>query len=85
MKLKATLSRMLRMCPAAWRIWMASVRLTALVLLGAFVLLLGWGGSMWFGSRLYWTAMALYETGQSLLLVGALLSVCIEDVYTSRR
>ena len=44
MKLRKTIGRMLSMCPAAWYIFITSVKLTAFVLLCAFVLLLGWGG-----------------------------------------
>ena len=73
------------MCPAAWYIFITSVKLTAFVLLCAFVLLLGWGGSMAEGYREYMTAMSLYEIGQALLLIGVLFSVCIEDIQTSRR
>lgn len=76
---------MLGMCPAAWIIFIWSVRLTAFVLVCAFLLLLGCGGSMAEGYERYMTAMSLYETGQALLLIGAILPVCIEDVYTSRR
>ena len=37
------------------------------------------------GYTQYMTAMSLYEIGQALLLIGAIFSVCIEDVQTSRR
>ena len=37
------------------------------------------------GYRLYMTAMSLYETGQALLLIGAIFSVCIEDAQSGRR
>ena len=82
MKLQKTLRRMLRMCLDAWYIFICSVKLTAFVLLCAFVLLLDWNGSMQEGYTQYMTAMSLYEIGQSLLLVGAIFSVCIEDVQT---
>lgn len=86
MKLRKTIRRMLGMCPEAWYIFISAVRLTAFVLLCAFVLLLGWGGRMeGEGYRLYMTAMALYETGQALLLIGALFSVFIEDAQSSSR
>jgi len=85
MKLRKTVQRMLDMCPGAWYIFITSVKLTAFVLCCAFVLLLGWGGSMMDGYREYMTAMSLYEIGQALLLVGVLFSVLIEDVQTSRR
>ncbi len=83
--LKKTIRRMLCMCPAAWTIFIWSVRLTAFVLVCAFVLLLGWGGSLAEGYERYMTAMSLYEIGQALLLIGAILPVCIEDVYITRR
>ena len=86
MKLRKTVRRMLAMCPDAWYIFICSIKLTAFVLLCAFVLLLGWGGRMAEGGyRLYMTAMSLYETGQALLLIGALFSVLIEDAHSSRR
>lgn len=85
MKLKKTIRRMLAMCPDAWYIFITSVKLTAFVLICAFVLLIGWDGSMSEGYRQYMTAMSLYEIGQSLLLIGVIFSVCIEDVQTSRR
>ena len=86
MKTKKTIRRMLAMCPDAWYIFITSVKLTAFVLLCAFVLLLGWNGSMAEdGYRLYMTAMSLYETGQALLLIGVLFSVLIEDAQTGRR
>lgn len=85
MKLRKTVKRMLIMCPDAWYIFISSVKLTAFVLLGAFMLLLSWGGSMLEGYTQYMTAMSLYEIGQALLLIGTIFSVCIEDVQTSRR
>ena len=85
MKLKKTVRRMLCMCPDAWYIFICSIKLTAFVLLCAFVLLLGWEGTMKEGGyRLYMTAMSLYETGQALLLIGAVFSVCIEDAQSGR-
>ncbi|MCR5577086.1 MAG: hypothetical protein K6F56_08770 [Oscillospiraceae bacterium] len=86
MKLRKTVRRMLAMCPGAWYIFISSIKLTAFVLLCAVVLLLGWGGRMAEGGyRLYMTAMTLYETGQALLLVGALFSALIEDAQSGRR
>lgn len=85
MKLRKTIGRMLDMCPAAWYIFMISVKLTAFLLLCAFVLLLGWRGSMEHGYTQYMTAMSLYEIGEALLLIGVLFSVFIEDAYSSRR
>ena len=84
MKLRKTLLRMLAMCPYAWFIFISCVKLTAFLLLCAFLLLLSWGGSMAEGYTQYMTAMSLYETGESLLLLGALFSVCIEDASAHR-
>ena len=85
MKMKKTIRRMLSMCPDAWYIFITSVKLTAFVLVCAFILLLGWNGSMLDGYRQYMTAMSLYEIGQALLLIGVIFSVCIEDIQTSSR
>ncbi|MBQ3703008.1 MAG: hypothetical protein II885_09665 [Oscillospiraceae bacterium] len=85
MKIKMTVRRMLEMCPGAWYIFISSVKLTAFVLFCAFLLLLSCNGNMTEGYTQYMTAMSLYEIGQALLLIGAVFSVCIEDVYISRR
>ena len=84
MRIKKTVRRMLRMCPDAWYIWISAIKLTAFLLFCAFMLLLQWDGSMAQGYRQYMTAMALYETGQALLLIGALFSVFIEDLQSGR-
>lgn len=85
MKLRKTVRRMLEMCPAAWYIFIVSVKLTAFVLFCAFLLLLAWQGSMAEGYTQYMTAMSLYEIGQGLLLIGVVFSACIEDAQSSRR
>lgn len=85
MMLRKTVQRMLTMCPDAWYIFITSIKLTAFVLICAFVLLLGWNGSMAEGYRQYMTAMSLYEIGEALLLIGVIFSVCIEDIQMSRR
>lgn len=68
-------NRMLDMCPEAWYIFIRSIQLTAFMLLCAFVLLLESSGR----HDLYMTAFSLYETGQIVILLGAICSVCIED------
>ena len=85
MRMNQIIRRMLKMCPDAWYIFLSAVRLTAFLLLCAFVLLLDWGGSMATGYTSYMTAMALYETGEAVLLVGVLFSAIIEDVQTDKR
>jgi len=76
--IKKILNRMLCMCPDAWYIFIRSIQLTAFVLLCSFVLMLESDGR----DDLYMTAMTLYETGQALILIGALFSVFIEDAQS---
>ena len=79
MKLRKTVSRMLGMCPAAWAVFIHTLRFSCLLLFLSVVLLIRYetpGESY----RLYQTAMALYELPQALLLVAVLGSVCIEDL-----
>lgn len=76
--IKKILYRILSMCPDAWYIFIRSIQLTAFILLCAFVLLLECRGR----HELYMTAMTLYETGQALILIGALFSVFIEDAHS---
>lgn len=78
MIIKKIIKRMLCMCPDAWYIFIRSLQLTAFVLLCSFVLLLESNGR----HELYMTAMTLYETGQALILIGALFSVFIEDAQS---
>ena len=80
MKLKATVRRMLAMCPAAWYILIRTLQLCCVLLLCSIALLHARGSSMSEGYTLYRTALALNETAQALLLIAVLLSVCIEDV-----
>lgn len=82
MKIKMILGRMLTMCPEAWYIFMLAVKLTAFLLFCAFALLLECGGDLTEHYRLYMTAISLNETGQALLLIGVLFSVCIEDLHS---
>lgn len=69
---------MLRMCPDAWYIFIRSIQLTAFVLFCSFILMLECEGR----HDVYMTAMCLFETGQALLLIGAIFSVCIEDIQS---
>ena len=75
MTIKKIIKRMLNMCPDAWYIFIRSIQLTAFMLLCAFALLLECSGR----HDLYMTAFSLYETGQIIILMGALCSVIIED------
>jgi hypothetical protein len=82
MKLRATLLRMLNMCPAAWYIFIRSIQLSCTLLLGAILLLLAWDGDMLQHYTLYMTAIALNETAQAVLLPGVLIPVILEDLQS---
>ena len=84
--MKLIVHRMLGMCPIAWRLFLLSLQLSCALLLVSAMLQLGVlpspdGGQSSDGGQL---AAALYELPQALLLVGLLLSVCIEDVVSRR-
>ena len=76
--------RMLCMCPDAWYIFIRSIQLTAFILICAFVLMLESQGNLFEKHELYMIAVTLYETGQAILLIGAVFSVCIEDIQSSK-
>ncbi len=86
LKLRATLRRMLDMCPLAWYIFIRSIQLSCALLLGALLLLIAWDGDMLQHYALYRSAIALSECAQVVLLVGMLLlPVIIEDVQGGER
>ena len=70
---------MLDMCPAAWRVFLLSLQLSCVMLILSLMLYTGVLPEPG-GTRL---AAALYEMPQAVLLIGLLVSVCLEDV--SRR
>jgi len=78
MKIKATIRRMLTMCPQAWYIFIRTIQLSAALLLLAVFLLIAHQSS---GSyQLYETAWALFELPQALILIAGIGSACIEDI-----
>ncbi|MCR5663973.1 MAG: hypothetical protein K6G17_03730 [Oscillospiraceae bacterium] len=78
MKLKAIIDRMCRMNETAWTLFKSSLQLSVALLFSGLLLTVGDDGSL-AGHTLARTAMACYETPQSLLLIGLLLSVVAED------
>ena len=82
MPFKEIIRRMLNMSSDAWYIFIRSIQLTAFILFCAFILLLGYEGTLFEHYDLYMTAIMLFETGQALLLIGALFSVLIEDAQS---
>ena len=84
MPVKKIFRRMLAMCPAAWRITLASLRIGCLLLAAALLLLAAWRADP-VGSRiLYIRAHALNESCQALLLVSMLAAAIVEDQHTER-
>ena len=80
MKLKATINRILQMCPQAWYIFIRTLQLSAALLLFAVFLLIeseNRGGC----HDLYSAAWALYELPQALILIAGIGSACIEDIF----
>lgn len=76
------LRRAARMCPPAYRVQKLSVILACILLAAAFLLL---SGIEMFSVRTYRTfrmVYALLENSSSVLFVGVLGAVCIEDRYT---
>ncbi len=81
--MKKILFRMLRMCPAAWYIFINGIKLCAILLIGCVVVLANAELYPDFHCALK-LAAALNETAQSVLLLSVFSSVLIEDVSTSR-
>ena len=82
MKLLAIVKRMLDMRPLSWYIFIRSIQLSCVLLLGAVLLLIAWCGDMLGHYTLYMTALALNETAQAVLLIGLLLPVIVEDLQS---
>lgn len=76
--IKAVYHRMLSMCPSAWRIFLSSLQLSCLLLLGSLLIHTGIVTPP-DSSRL---AAALFELPEAILLIGLLGSVCLEDFYS---
>ena len=82
MKLRATVRRMLCMCPAAWYIFIRGIQLCCVLLFGAVMLLIAWDGDLLGRYPFFRTAEALNETAQAVLLLVVILPVCVEDLKT---
>lgn len=79
MKFKATVKRMLLMCPQAWYIFIRTLQLSAALLLFAVFLLIE-NESRSGCYQLYRTAWALYELPQALILIAGIGAACIDDI-----
>ena len=80
MKLRAVVRRMLAMSEPAWTIFSRSLQISCMLLFCSFLLLLDTGPLVQSYPQ-YITALALYETPQGILLLGLILSVCLEEFY----
>lgn len=80
MKIRQIIERMLKMCPAAWYIFIRTLQLSCVLLFSSWVLLTEYIST---GSySLYKLSMALYELPQALLIISMIGSVCVEDLHT---
>lgn len=79
MKLRAILSRVVKMCTAAWTLLIRSLQLSCVLLICALVMLFAFdtGGGKY---EFYIQALALQEYAQVPLLIGAIIPVCLEDL-----
>lgn len=83
MKLKQTICRMSRMTDPAWYIFKRSLQLCLALLCCGLLLTLGDLSSQ-SGHELKNLAMALYETGEAVLLIGGIFSVVVEAQQSRR-
>ncbi len=80
MIIKKIIRRMLAMHPAAWYIFINSIKLSCAIL--AVSVLLFAAGSEPYQDSLISAAIALSELPQAILLLAVIVSVCIEDRLT---
>ena len=81
MKIKNIICRMLKMCPAAWSIYIRTMQLCCVLLILSAFILIQCDSAAWSYER-YMLAMGLYELPQALLLVSLIGSVCVEDLQS---
>ncbi len=77
--IKSVASRMTQMCRPAWIVFLSSLQLCCLLLTASLLLYAGL-----FPDAPRSLAAALYELPEAILLIGVLISVCIEDAYRGR-
>lgn len=82
MKIKLTLKRMLSMCPEAWYIFIRTLQLCCVLCLCASALLFEFHSGMMGNYKLYMLSIALNETSQAVLLIGVIVSFCIEALQS---
>ena len=79
MKLKATIDRMLHMCPEAWRVFLRALQLGCCLLLCSVFLLYVWDADHTHGWHFLQLSASLQETAQLSLLAAVILPPCIEE------
>lgn len=82
MTVKKIIRRMLCMHPAAWYIFINSVRASCAMLAGSILLFAAGGWDSMGHYELYSAAVTLSELPQALLLLAVIVSVCVEDRLT---
>ena len=81
MKIKSILDRMLSMSENAWFFFIRSLQMSCVLLFCAWMLLLPENMPY----SIYQTAMEMAEMPKVILLIGLILSVCVEDIECRRR
>ncbi len=76
--IRAVVRRMLSMHALAWRFFMLSLQLSCALLFFSLLIFVGVFGEP--AVHTQQLAAALYELPEAILLIGLLISVCVEDV-----
>ena len=79
--MKKIISRMLRMHPAAWFIFINSLRISCALLAVSVILFVICGGDYVLHYDTYYAALTLSETPPALLLLSTIASVSVEEYY----
>ena len=80
MKTPAPVRRMLRMCPAAWRIFLRCLQMSSFLLVCAALLLIAWDGDYIHSFRFFQLSATLQQMAQLALLGAVILPPCVEDL-----
>lgn len=78
--IRNVIERMLRMKELSWHVFLRCLQLCVFLLFCSWMLFLDCAGDYPGHFEQYIQAVSLYETGQIVLLIGAILPVCLEDL-----
>ena len=79
MKLHATIQRMLRMCPEAWKLFLRCLQLACFFLFCALLLLIAWDADRSRAYSLYQLSSTMQEMAQITLIGAVILPPCVEE------